>query len=86
LAEWPIDKPAEWLDFVNGAIDEEELYRIRLSLVRGRPFGDPEWQESGPLSTELRHTLNPIHRPARGIKIGTVGVPVPEAVRLWEEV
>jgi len=86
LADWPISRPAQWLDFVNGSIDDEELHRIRTSVVRGRPFGAHEWQQSGPLSDDLRHTLNPTHRPARHSKIGSVSVPVPETVRLWEEV
>lgn len=85
LSEWPIERPPGWLDFVNGTVDEEELHRVRTSVVRGRPLGDAEWQRSGPLSDDLRHTVNPTHRPARHSKIGSVTVPVPEAVRLWEE-
>ena len=87
LADWPVVRPAGWLDFVNGVIDEEELERVRTSLIRGRPLADPEWQIPGPLADDLRHTLNPTHRPARRhVKIESVSVPVPEAVRLWEEV
>jgi putative transposase len=85
LADWPTARPAGWLAFVNGSVDEEELDRIRTSVIRGRPLADAKWQLSGPLSNELRHTFNPTHRPARHSKIGTVSVPVPESGRLWEE-
>jgi putative transposase len=44
LAPWPIDMPANWIERINLAADEQELESLRRSAQRGRAFGQPEWQ------------------------------------------
>ena len=41
----PIDVPADWLERVNRADDEQDLESLRRSMQRARPFGQPEWQK-----------------------------------------
>jgi hypothetical protein len=36
--------PANWIERVNLADDEQELESLRRSMRRGRAFGQPEWQ------------------------------------------
>jgi REP-associated tyrosine transposase len=68
----PTERPADWLDYVNGAISLEELYSVRRSVIHGAPYGDAEWvtgitQEYGLEST--------IRRPGpRKVEMGTVPV------------
>jgi len=39
LADWPIERPADWVERVNTPLSAGELKRLRLSVVRGRPLG-----------------------------------------------
>ena len=45
LEPWPVDRPADWLDHVNSADRRIDISQIRLSLVKGVPFGSTEWSE-----------------------------------------
>jgi len=45
LAGWPLDLPKNWLERVNRADNEKELEALRHSVQRGRPYGEPEWQQ-----------------------------------------
>ena len=45
LAPWPIDMPPAWPERVDQADDGLELESLRLSVQRGRPFGQLEWQK-----------------------------------------
>ncbi len=44
LAPWPIARPDDWLDELNGPERGRELRLIRESIQRGRHFGDLEWR------------------------------------------
>jgi putative transposase len=44
LADWPIDRPSNWVQFVNKPQTEAEEHALELSIHRSRPFGDPDWQ------------------------------------------
>jgi len=46
LAQWPVDRPDDWLNFVNETDDPDELARLRDQLRRGLPIGDEAWRES----------------------------------------
>jgi putative transposase len=41
LLPWPIDEPDDWLDLVHAKPPAEQLERLRESVNRGRPWGDP---------------------------------------------
>lgn len=43
LEPWPVDRPADWLECVNEPILEAEIERLRLSVKRGRPYGNEQW-------------------------------------------
>ena len=46
LAEWPIPKPANWLEIVNSDETPQELDDLRLCIRRNRPIGDSDWQQA----------------------------------------
>jgi putative transposase len=65
LSVWPVDRPSDWVDRVNRPETSEELGAMRLSVARGRPFGDDTW---GPLTAQqlgLLCTLKPCGRPKK---------------------
>jgi len=43
LTEWPVEKPREWTRWVNEPQTEKELEALRVSVTRGRPFGEDSW-------------------------------------------
>jgi putative transposase len=43
LCEWPILQPLDWLELVNQHTPGEELDRIRRSIRKNIPLGDPDW-------------------------------------------
>ena len=45
LAIWPVQQPADWLQWVNQAQTQKELAALRLSIDKGRPYGDERWAE-----------------------------------------
>ena len=65
LAEWPLQRPADWLTWVNEPQSQKELQALRESLKRGRPFGEPAWQASAAKRLGLRATFRPQGRPKK---------------------
>jgi putative transposase len=65
LAAWPIDRPANWLDRVNQADNEQELESLRRSVHRGRPFGQPDWQKQIAKRLGLESAYRPTGRPRK---------------------
>jgi putative transposase len=63
LADWPLPRPAHWVDWVNQPLTELELNALRTSARRGRPYGNPGWQESVAKQLGLEFTLRPPGRP-----------------------
>lgn len=43
LARWPISEPNDYLSFVNKPQLQEEEERVRLSVVKGKPYGNDIW-------------------------------------------
>ena len=43
LTEWPVERPPQWLQWVNQTEREAELEDLRCSAQRGRPFGSEDW-------------------------------------------
>jgi putative transposase len=43
LAEWPLERPPQWMQWVNETEKEAELENLRCSAQRGRPFGGEDW-------------------------------------------
>jgi putative transposase len=65
LCAWPIARPADWVARVNRAISKKELEAIRHSVVRGRPFGDEQWQNQTAKSLGLESTFRSRGRPKK---------------------
>jgi len=39
LADWPFERPADWMEMVNQPITGRELAKLRMSIRHGSPFG-----------------------------------------------
>ncbi len=65
LADWPIERPADWVERVNTPLSTGDLKRLRASAARGRPFGDDAWMERTARRLGLEHTLRPEGRPPK---------------------
>lgn len=65
LSPWPIDRPATWTDHVNQTASDSALARLRLSVVRGRPFGDDAWTTRMAKQHGLESTLRDPWRPSK---------------------
>ena len=65
LSPWPIERPANWTSRVNTPLSAQELKRVRLSLDRGRPFGDDEWVSRTVKGLGLEHTVRSEGRPRK---------------------
>jgi putative transposase len=88
LSEWPVERPADWLDRVNRPETTEELEALRRSLRRGTPYGSALWQRQVVEHYRLQFTLRPPHRP-RAVGSPPHGsdaeaLPAP-AGRVWDE-
>jgi putative transposase len=44
LSEGPVERPPDWLEWVNRPETAEELEALRRSLRRGSPYGSALWQ------------------------------------------
>jgi putative transposase len=62
-ADWPVARPANWLQLVNRAMEEKERSSIETSLRRDRPFGGADWTERIAKKLKIEHTLRPRGRP-----------------------
>ncbi len=65
LSEWPIDAPHDWVEEVNAAQPQQQIEALRLSIVRGRPFGSQSWTARTAGTLDLNHTLQPRGRPRK---------------------
>ena len=43
LADWPVHRPADWVQWVNQPIGSQEFEKLETSETVGRPFGDDSW-------------------------------------------
>jgi putative transposase len=65
LCSWPFPRPADWVARVNRALGKKDLDALRVSVVRGRPFGDLDWQKDVALRLGLESTFRPRGRPRK---------------------
>jgi putative transposase len=63
LSPWPVDRPRGWASVVNEPLASPRLEAVRVSVSRGRPFGDAAWAADLASRLGLRFTLNPRGRP-----------------------
>ena len=69
LSPWPVSIPDGYQGLLNTNLyhEEEELADIRLSLNRGRPFGDLQWLNKITGKFNLISTVKPRGRPRKGV-------------------
>ena len=65
LAEWPIQKPSNWLTLLNLRTPIQELTRIQRSVARGAPYGSQAWVDRMVDLYDLEHTVRRCGRPTR---------------------
>jgi putative transposase len=65
LAPWPIQRPRNWLNWVNQPQSEAELESLRNSVQRGRPYGSSRWVGMTANALRLDSTLNRRGRPLK---------------------
>ncbi|MDF0666868.1 MAG: transposase [Nitrospira sp.] len=63
LSDWPIDRPRNWVARVNRPETGEELEALRVSVQRGRPFGEEAWVKRMTRRFGMESTLRPRGRP-----------------------
>lgn len=66
LAEWPIPEPKNYLSFVNTPQSKDEEESIRVSVVRGKPFGANTWASKMIKRFKLEATVRLPWRPKKG--------------------
>ncbi len=63
INEWPVERPKDWVGFVNGHEKDSELEDMRSAAQRGRPFGAEDWMIKTAKQLGLISSLNPRGRP-----------------------
>jgi putative transposase len=63
LAEWPVPRPANWIEIVNRPQSEAELEAVRRCANRGSPLGDANWTAATARSLGIEFTLRSRGRP-----------------------
>jgi putative transposase len=58
---------------VNRPLTDKELERVRVSLERGRPFGDEQWVARTVRRLHLEHTVRREGRPSKRGAAGGAG-------------
>jgi len=58
LSDWPMDIPPNWVELVNEPITAKEIERVKVSIIRDRPFGNDRWVRQVAHRLHLEQTLN----------------------------
>lgn len=65
LHAWPMERPANWPDWVNEGEMTEQLSAVRKSVTKGQPFGSGLWVEQMVTQWNLGATLRARGRPKK---------------------
>ena len=63
LSAWPVERPLDWISRINRPDNALELESLRLSVQRGRPFGEEAWVRRMAKRFGMESTLRPRGRP-----------------------
>jgi REP-associated tyrosine transposase len=63
LSAWPVERPRDWVSRVNRPQTASELEALRVSVRRGRPFGEDGWVQRMAKRFGMEATLRPRGRP-----------------------
>jgi putative transposase len=61
----PVPRGQDWIAWVNQAITAAELKDLRESIMRGRPYGNQDWQQQAAKKLGLDSSLRPRGRPTK---------------------
>lgn len=64
----PVARPEPWLEWVNGAMAETDVQRIRQSVNRSAPLGSDAWTAMTAERLGLDASLRPIGRPQKSVE------------------
>ena len=65
LSPWPVERPRNWLAWVNRELKEEQIEGIRACVERGRPLGPEDWVRRTAERLGLGFTLRGPGRPRK---------------------
>ena len=65
LCDWPVERPGDWLAWVNEGETPAELEALRGSCRRGSPFGPRPWAERVAAESGIESSLRPRGRPRK---------------------
>jgi REP-associated tyrosine transposase len=65
LTDWPVERPDNWSALVEARLPEKRLAELRVSVNRGRPFGDERWVKQTSKRLGLEFTLRGPGRPKK---------------------
>lgn len=65
LHTWPMERLADWLDWVNEGETHEQLNTMRRSVIKGQPYGSEPWVERMVTRWNLGATLRGRGRPKK---------------------
>ena len=63
--DWPLERPADWLGWVNGDEPNDRLDAVRRSVLKGQPYGSEPWVERMVAQWNLGATLRARGRPKK---------------------
>jgi putative transposase len=63
LSPCPVERAANWMARVNAPLTKKELDRVRVSIERGRPYGEEKWVRETVKNLGLEQTVRPEGRP-----------------------
>jgi len=64
-ARWPVQRPRDWIEFVNQPQTEAELHALRQAVAKGRPFGQEDWESRMISDLALERTRREPGRPPK---------------------
>ena len=73
LTPWPVERPRNWVDWVNEPQTDNEVETLRCSVQRGRPYGSASWVRRTAEKLGLDSTLRPRGRPSKRPEFGFKG-------------
>ena len=65
LSDWPVERPVDWVAWVNAPQTDAELAALRQSVKKGQPFGNAHWIEQMAMLWSLGSTLRFRGRPKK---------------------
>jgi putative transposase len=68
LAPWPVKRPPDWTRRIQTPQHPKELEALRISVDKGRPFGDAAWQAKTTRKLRLHSSYRKPGRPRKAKK------------------